>query len=178
MTSLPPLLQGARVTLRPLTPADKDLFYQWAVRSDATPFIFNTADDARLPSWEQLFSDYQPHYFDPSDPAQGQSFGILAEDRLIGQVNYDGIDPLDNSTELDIWIASSTDTSRGYGTDALNTLVEYLFRELGVEVCTIVPAASNTRAVRTYEKAGFRLAREVTHNQVRWLHMERQRPAS
>lgn len=177
MTTIPPLLQGARVTLRPLTPADQDLFYQWAVRSDATPFIFHGEASEGLPTWEQLFASYQPHYFDDSDPTQGQSFGIQAEGRLIGQVNYDGIDPLDNSTELDIWIASSGDTSRGYGTDALNTLVEFLFEQLGVERCTIVPAASNTRAVRTYEKAGFRLAREVTHNQVRWLHMERCRPA-
>lgn len=163
------------MALRPLTPADKDLFYQWAVRSDATPFIFG--NEGGLPTWEELFTDYQPHYFDGSDPLQGQSFGIVVDERLIGQVNYDSIDPLDNSAELDIWIANSPDTSRGYGTDALNTLVEYLFTQLGVEVCTIVPAASNSRAVRTYEKAGFRLAREVTHNQVRWLHMERQRPA-
>ncbi|RTQ49761.1 N-acetyltransferase [Hymenobacter gummosus] len=176
MTTNPPLLQGSLVTLRPLTPADKELFYQWAVRSDATPFIFEGEGGAALPTWEQLFADYQPHYFDGSDPALGQSFGIVVNGQPIGQVNYDSIDPLDNSTELDIWIASRTDTSRGYGTDALNTLVDYLFAQLGVELCTIVPAASNTRAVRTYEKAGFRLAREVTHNQVRWLHMERQRP--
>ncbi|OON67833.1 hypothetical protein B0919_16760 [Hymenobacter sp. CRA2] len=165
------------VTLRPLTPADKESFYQWAVRSDATPYIFGPQGTEQLPTWEELFTDYQPHYFDSSDPLQGQSFGILVDGRLIGQINYDGIESLDNSTELDIWIASSPDTSRGYGTDALNTLVDYLFAHLGVEVCTIVPAASNTRAVRTYEKAGFRLAREVTHNQVRWLHMERQRPS-
>ncbi|UYZ57950.1 GNAT family N-acetyltransferase [Hymenobacter latericus] len=169
------LLQGEMVTLRPLTPADKELFYQWAVRSDATPYIFGADQGARVPTWEELFGDYLPHYFDSSAPNLGQSFGIEVNGQPIGQINYDEIDPLDNSTELDIWIASSADTGRGYGTDALNTLAEYLFENLGVEVCTIVPAASNTRAIRTYEKAGFRLAREVVHNQVRWLHMERRR---
>jgi RimJ/RimL family protein N-acetyltransferase len=166
-----PLLQGEHVTLRPLSAGDQALFYQWAARSDATPYIFGS--EGNVPTWEEFFNDYQPHYFDfeGSDPALGQAFGIQANGRLIGQVNYDEIDPLDNSAELDIWIANNTDTGQGYGTDALRTLMRYLFSEHNVEFCTIVPAASNTRAIRTYEKAGFRLDREVVHHEVKWLHM-------
>ena len=45
---------------------------------------------------------------------------------------------------------------RGLGTDAVRTLARYLVHELGHHRLVIDPAADNRRAVRCYEKAGFR----------------------
>ena len=45
---------------------------------------------------------------------------------------------------------------RGLGTDAVRTLARHLVRDLGHHRLTIDPAAHNERAIRCYEKAGFR----------------------
>jgi aminoglycoside 6'-N-acetyltransferase len=45
---------------------------------------------------------------------------------------------------------------RGLGPDAACTLVTHLFRDLGWRRVTVDPAAGNARAVRGWEKAGFR----------------------
>ncbi|MBA2461464.1 MAG: GNAT family N-acetyltransferase [Actinobacteria bacterium] len=45
---------------------------------------------------------------------------------------------------------------RGLGTDAVRTMARYLIEGRGHHRLTIDPAARNERAIRCYEKAGFR----------------------
>ena len=45
---------------------------------------------------------------------------------------------------------------RGRGTDAVRTVARWLFEERRHHRLTIDPAAANARAIRTYEKVGFR----------------------
>jgi RimJ/RimL family protein N-acetyltransferase len=45
---------------------------------------------------------------------------------------------------------------RGLGPDAIRTLARYLFEERGHHRLTIDPAAANDRAIRAYERVGFR----------------------
>ena len=45
---------------------------------------------------------------------------------------------------------------RGLGTDTVRTMVRHLIRDRGHHRLTIDPAASNSRAIRTYEKIGFK----------------------
>jgi aminoglycoside 6'-N-acetyltransferase len=51
---------------------------------------------------------------------------------------------------------SSGFQGRGLGTDAVRTLARYLLEVRGHHRLTIDPAADNARAIRTYEKVGFR----------------------
>jgi aminoglycoside 6'-N-acetyltransferase len=45
---------------------------------------------------------------------------------------------------------------RGYGSDAVRTLARYLFETRGHHRLTIDPAVANARAIRCYERVGFR----------------------
>ena len=45
---------------------------------------------------------------------------------------------------------------RGLGTDAVRTLAQHLVADRGHHRLTIDPAADNARAIRCYEKVGFR----------------------
>ncbi|MES1239578.1 MAG: GNAT family protein, partial [Chloroflexota bacterium] len=56
---------------------------------------------------------------------------------------------------IDIFV-STRFQDRGLGTDALRTLVRYLIDVRGHHRLTIDPAASNARAIRSYEKVGFK----------------------
>jgi diamine N-acetyltransferase len=44
---------------------------------------------------------------------------------------------------------------KGYGSDALRALCDYLFKSLGIKEFVIRPSAKNSRAIKAYEKAGF-----------------------
>ena len=57
---------------------------------------------------------------------------------------------------VDLFIGEPELWNRGIGTRALSALVDYLFDGLGAVRVVIDPQASNRRAIRSYEKCGFR----------------------
>jgi aminoglycoside 6'-N-acetyltransferase len=59
------------------------------------------------------------------------------------------------SVEVDLFLAAPLH-GRGHGSDALRTALRWLFEEHGHHRATIVPAAENARAIRSYERVGFR----------------------
>ena len=56
---------------------------------------------------------------------------------------------------IDIFLASECH-GQGLGADAVRTLARHLFGERGHHRVTIDPAAANERAIRCYERVGFR----------------------
>jgi RimJ/RimL family protein N-acetyltransferase len=74
----------------------------------------------------------------------------------VGQVNYEVRGSAPRTAELDIWLRSEGDCGRGYGPDALTSLTRSLAEAYGVREFILRPSARNTRAVKAYEKAGFR----------------------
>ena len=77
---------------------------------------------------------------------------------------------------VDLFIGEPDLWDRGIGTRAVKVLVEYLLGEIGAARVVIDPAVTNARAVRCYEKSGFRrvklLPRHELHEGTRrdcWL---------
>ncbi|MBI4219965.1 MAG: acetyltransferase [Chloroflexi bacterium] len=56
---------------------------------------------------------------------------------------------------IDMFIGNTALWGRGIGPRVLRALARYLVRERGATVITLDPHASNERAIRAYEKAGF-----------------------
>ncbi len=154
------LLAGKRVTLRPATLAERPLIYQWAACSDSTAAMIGppTFPDNPIPTWEEFCADHKDHFFDGSAPELGRCYLILVNDEPLGQVYYNDIDVYDGKrrTELDIWMRSEADCGKGYGSDALLTLCDYLAAHWAVTEFLLQPSARNPRAIRAYEKIGFR----------------------
>lgn len=92
-----------------------------------------------------------------------RSFAIeeLAGSRHIGNVMYYGYDPRQGEAELGITIGDRDFWSRGYGTDAVRTLLDYLFADLGLGRVYLHTLAWNYRAQRCFEHAGFQQVRQV-----------------
>ena len=143
-------------------------FFKWATQSDSTPYWY---DDGRIPTYEEFTRDRKRYYFDGSEPEKGRCFMILVDNRAVGQINYNNITRENNSVELDIIIAADEDKSKGYGTDALKTLTRYLFQNMNIQVCWIEPIAINTRAIRAYEKAGFKTTKKFISQGLECNHM-------
>ena len=87
-------------------------------------------------------------------------FGIysLADKQLIGSC---AIEPIwsHRNAWVAIGIGDRAYRGRGYGTDAMRLLIGFGFRELDLHRITLGVFSYNTRAIRSYEKAGF--TREV-----------------
>jgi RimJ/RimL family protein N-acetyltransferase len=166
------IIRGEKVTLRRMTADWIPLFYRWATESEATPFWYGEMVGEPVPTCEHFKRDFPPHYFDGSQPEKGRSFIIMVGRRAIGEINYNEIDRKHNSVDLDIIIAEDRDKGRGYGSDAVKTLARYLFREMHIEVCRVETVLSNPRAIRAYEKAGFKQAERYQEKGIEWVRLE------
>lgn len=153
-------LQGELITLRSATLADRRTIYEWAAHSDVTSAMMGppTYPEHPTPSWEAFCEDHRPHFFDGSAPNLGRSFIILVDEEPVGQIYYNDIETVNQKkrTEIDLWMRSEKYCGQGFGGDALLTLCEYLARSFGVQAFMVQPSARNPRAIRAYEKIGFR----------------------
>ena len=91
-------------------------------------------------------------------PIERQSFAIrtLALDRLIGLIGLYTIFPAQREAFMGIRIGERDDRGKGYGTDALRVLLRYTFDELNLYRVSLSVLEGNGRAMRSYEKCGFR----------------------
>ncbi|MCW2923003.1 MAG: aminoglycoside 6-adenylyltransferase [Thermoleophilia bacterium] len=69
--------------------------------------------------------------------------------------HYEETDPEYRHGGIDIFLVEAGQ-GRGLGTDAVRTLARYLVHEVGHHRLIIDPAVDNERAIRCYEKVGFR----------------------
>ena len=102
--------------------------------------------------------------------AQGQDRVVpcimVYEDRPIGYIQYYpvsaserqeyGIESIEGVWGVDLFIGKPALWGRGIGTHALTALLGYLFDTLNAARVMIDPYVSNVRAIRSYEKCGFR----------------------
>jgi RimJ/RimL family protein N-acetyltransferase len=77
--------------------------------------------------------------------------------RLVGRLSLRRISQR-KSAHLGIALGSEY-VGQGYGTDAIRTFLPHYFREMGFETLYLDVAAPNRRAIRCYEKCGFKHVR-------------------
>jgi diamine N-acetyltransferase len=80
---------------------------------------------------------------------------LVEDDRLIGSCQLHSIDRELERAELQIRIGERDAWGRGYGTEAVRLLVRHAFADLGLRRVELHVFATNRRAIRAYEKAGF-----------------------
>ena len=68
------------------------------------------------------------------------------------------------SAGIDIFIGEPDARDRGLGSEAVRTLLAYLFEVKRLHRVTIDPQVENARAIRAYEKAGFVRDGVLRHN--------------
>ena len=138
-----PTLIGEQVTLRPIRPDDREALI--AVLADPTvAAIWDTRGPEH--SADETLAGH-PHW---------TAWAIEVDGDFAGSIQASENDDDDyRSAGIDIYIASRFQ-GRGLGTDAVRTLAHYLMDVRGHFRLTIDPAADNARAIRTYEKVGFK----------------------
>ena len=76
------------------------------------------------------------------------------------------IDTIDGVYGVDLFIGKPALWNQGIGTRMLSMLVDYLFDELGALRIVIDPRVSNHRAVRSYEKCGFKRVKVLQNHEL------------
>jgi len=88
-------------------------------------------------------------------PDQG-FFAVVHDHELVGLAQYhEETDPDYRHAGIDLFLGAPYQ-DRGLGTDTVRTLARHLVHDRGHHRLTIDPVAHNARAIRAYEKAGFR----------------------
>ncbi len=136
---------------------DKRMVYEWGAQSDITKSIMGPPlfPDQPVPTWEEFNQGYKDYYFDGSQPLLGRGYMICTGTETVGFINYNDIYLDQGFTELDIWLKSESNCSKGYGTDAILTLCTYLKAQYDLKYVLMEPSARNPRGVRSYQKIGF-----------------------
>lgn len=158
MTS--PEIVGPRVLLRPARPQHRRMVYDWLARSDATPSFMGPPGftDNPIPTWEEFDGQEDAFLFDGELTERGRCFLIVRDEEPIGAVIANDVFERGGvrRVELDIWMRSEADCGRGFGGEALDLLCRHLAERFAVREFMVQPSARNTRAIRAYEKVGFR----------------------
>ncbi len=104
-------------------------------------------------SLAQLEQEFEANVSDP-DPTVVRLV-IEAEGRAIGDIDLFHIDQRCRNAVVGLGIWREEDRGRGYGTDALRTLLRWAYRHLNLHRIELSVEPDNVRAIRVYEKLGF-----------------------
>ena len=141
--------EGDRICFRPIELADEPSLRRWindprvwATLSGRPPF-----NECREREWIEGLGKDRANYV----------FGIVVKngERLIGSCGLHGISAVNHSAELGIAIGDVEFQNQGYGTEAVRLALRFGFEELNLNRVGLHVLATNARAVRAYEKAGF-----------------------
>ena len=150
-------IRGPRLVLRPLSEDDLPDVVRWLSDPEVRQFYGDPPDSIEAARRYALEADVNPVW----------RFVIEEDGRGVGEIQYGhqyaGAD-FSWTAGIDIFIGEPEARNRGVGTEAVRTMLAYLFEVKRVHRVTIDPEVANVRAIRAYEKAGFRLDGVLRHN--------------
>ncbi len=144
------LFCGRLVRLCAPAPGDADLLARWSEDPEYQRQL--DTDYARPQSAKYI----EERFLQPGPGEVLFHLRTLAEDRLIGFLALHSIEWNNGAAFLSMGIGEADYRGKGYGSDALRQGLNYAFSELNLFRVGLDVIASNARAVRAYEKAGFR----------------------
>ena len=87
------------------------------------------------------------------------NYSIIENEKneLIGSCGFIGLDHLNQTAEAGIFIGNKNYWNKGYGTESFQLLLDYGFKALNLNNIMLRVYSFNERAIRIYEKIGFKI---------------------
>lgn len=82
----------------------------------------------------------------------------IEKDEVIGNIGFPNIDYINHNSEVGIFIGNKNYWSNGYGTEALNLLLDFGFNILNLNSIHLKVYSYNNPAIKCYQKVGFKEA--------------------
>lgn len=144
---------GEKIRLRPPERADLPLFVQWLSNPEMREYVTIRYISQALE--EQWFEKMLPDTASAAPARLHFVIETLEETQPIGVIGLENINWRDRETEMGIIVGEPDFWGRGYGSDALHTVLEVGFRWYNLHRIFLRVVTDNTRAIRSYEKCGF-----------------------
>jgi AacA4 family aminoglycoside N(6')-acetyltransferase len=158
-----PWPQDGLVQLRLMTQDDLPMLHTWLNRPHIVAWWGN-----EQPSFEEVQAKYLPRVLTANNVTpyigllEGRPFAYAQSYVALGSGDGWWEDQTDPGVRgIDQLIAEPELLGRGLGTRLVKALVERLFQDRAVTRIQTDPAPNNARAIRCYEKAGFRRVKTI-----------------
>jgi RimJ/RimL family protein N-acetyltransferase len=148
----PPQLVGRVVALRRPEPEDLSAVSRWYRDPELARL---TRYQTRPMTQAEIERFFQVRMLAPD--ALAYSIVELPQWRLVGFTTFSSLDPDNGSVLFHITIGEHDAWGRGLGTEATELMVEHAFERLLLHRVGLTVFSYNVRAIRAYEKAGFRV---------------------
>ncbi len=166
---------GGRVSLRAATVHDAPLLHQWDLDPDVIGAT-TSEPDAHVAfgglDWHEELRAQSPVSYYLIAEADGRAIGAMQVcDPREEPTHYWG-DVRPNLRAVDIWIGAPGDRGRGFGAHMMRLAHTNCFADAAVDAIVIDPLVTNTRALRFYERLGYRRLHERMFGDDRCLVMQ------
>lgn len=156
-------LVGNRCFLSPLMIEDARQYTEWLNNLEVIRYLTLASQSISLHQEEDMLKEL----------AKQHTYGIvtLEDEQLIGNCGAFAVDHMRRTCEVGIFIGNQEYWGKGYGSEALGLLAGYLFDYLNMHSIFLRVYSFNKRAIRSYEKLGFRIVgtrREVVPREGAW----------
>jgi RimJ/RimL family protein N-acetyltransferase len=144
-------MQGKLVRLRGYEKSDVDALMRWFADEEVTDLLGPINVPVTRAQQESMIA----RVTGPDSPER--AFVIESLDgKAIGDCGLRGFNWINRYAELFITIGDKSFWGRGYGSDAVRLLLRLAFDKLNLHSVWLTTLATNERAIRCYEKCGFK----------------------
>lgn len=150
------MIKGERIELRPASKADWRRQAHWRNNQETARLAAGTeAAFYSHVSVEEAEAVFEKNV--TTDRTKGCLFAIYIADTNthIGNCDYRDVNLIARSAVIGMTIGASDARDQGYGTEALNLLVDFLFTEMNLIRVQLDTWSGNKRAIHVYKKCGF-----------------------
>ena len=149
------ILKGELVRLSAIDPDEfGQAFSRWNRDSEFMRLL--DGSPSKLRSQKRLQKSLEEDLENQKSDRHWFAIRALADDKLLGDIDL----AVDNWTSRDAFVGLGIGErefwGKGYGTDVMKVILRYAFAEVNLQRVTLNVFEYNVRAIRSYEKTGFR----------------------
>ncbi|HEX2910739.1 MAG TPA: GNAT family protein [Chloroflexia bacterium] len=144
------MIHGNLVTLRAVQPEDLLNWVKWFNDRAVTEYLarvypYSQADAEKY--WQKTQQNPQEILYSIVNSSNGEH---------IGSINLRNIDWRSRNSELGVLLGAKECWGKGYGRDAVRTMCQFAFKELGLVRVYLYVRADHPSGIRSYSKVGFK----------------------
>lgn len=141
---------GERLFLSPVNPDDAETYAKWINDLEVSIYLTSAPKIYSLQKEREILERISKEEY---------CFAIIdsEKEKVIGNIGLEDVDLLDRKAVLGIFIGDKEYWGKGYGKEAIELLLDFSFNILNLNSIMLIVKAFNKRAIRCYEKCGFKL---------------------
>jgi len=140
---------GKKCYLSPIDVNDVEKFTEWLNDLEVTKYLIVYPHIISIENEKEFLGELSKEH----------TYSIVDNitNELIGNCGFGDIDHINQTAEVGIFIGNKKYWNKGYGTEALNLLLDYGFKALNLHNIFLRVYSFNERAKKAYEKTGFKI---------------------